>query len=139
MKVCFKCKIEKPLSDYYRHSDMSDGYLNKCKSCTKKDAQDYRYKNIDAIREYDRDRGNRQDYSYTKEYRLKFPKKIKAQSKVSREIKKGNLSRKPCEICGEIKSVAHHDDYDKPLDVRWLCQAHHKQWHAVNGGGLNQN
>lgn len=44
---------------------------------------------------------------------------------------------KPCKKCGSEKSVGHHDDYDKPMSVRWLCQSHHKQWHAANGEGKN--
>lgn len=42
-----------------------------------------------------------------------------------------------CNKCGEEKVHAHHDDYDKPLKIRWLCTIHHKQWHSVNGEALN--
>lgn len=52
----------------------------------------------------------------------------------------GQLTPKPCEVCGETgvmsdgrnKVQAHHDDYNKPLDVRWLCQVHHHEWHKNN-------
>src|SRR5690606_9479569 len=39
-KVCFKCGDEKPLTDYYRHKQMGDGHLNKCKDCTKRDVRE---------------------------------------------------------------------------------------------------
>ena len=37
-KVCFKCEIEQPITEFYKHARMEDGHLNKCKNCTKKDA-----------------------------------------------------------------------------------------------------
>lgn len=41
----------------------------------------------------------------------------------------GALSRGPCEVCGSPKAHAHHDDYTKPREVRWLCVTHHHALH----------
>lgn len=54
-----------------------------------------------------------------------------AQRKARDAIYSGNLARQPCEVCGAAKVHAHHDDYSKPLDVRWLCFKHHMQHHAA--------
>jgi hypothetical protein len=50
-----------------------------------------------------------------------------------RKVNQGFLKRQPCEVCGTEEDVqAHHDDYSKPLDVRWLCRKHHREHHKLN-------
>tara|TARA_R100001594_G_scaffold53735_1_gene87269 strand:+ start:9039 stop:9401 length:363 start_codon:yes stop_codon:yes gene_type:complete len=118
---------------------MADGHLNKCKDCVKGRIANHREENIERIREYDRKRGNRQGYEYTKEYREKYPNKYKAHNTVNNAIRDKRLDKKTeCESCGsDFHVVAHHDDYSKPLEVRWLCQACHTKWHSKNGEALN--
>lgn len=139
-KKCFKCGEIKTLSAFYKHPKMSDGYVNKCKECNKKDVQKNRSDNVEKYRAHDRARGNRQDYDYVKKYREENPKKYKAHTAVGNALRSGKIKKEPCEVCGtKANIVGHHDDYAKPLDVRWLCQAHHIQWHHQNGEGSNAN
>lgn len=53
----------------------------------------------------------------------------KAHGKYKYALKIGRLRKKPCEVCGERKVDGHHDDYNKPLKVRWLCKKHHRAAH----------
>ena len=39
-KVCFKCEIEQPITEFHKHSQMEDGHINKCKTCTRKDTRE---------------------------------------------------------------------------------------------------
>ena len=56
-------------------------------------------------------------------------------------IEDGIIARKSeCEQCGangtfkdgRTEVQAHHGDYNKPLDVTWLCQKCHHEWHIHN-------
>lgn len=67
---------------------------------------------------------------YTKRWRTRNPQKAKAHNAVVNALKSGKLVKKPCEICGKIPTVAHHDDYSKPLEVRWLCRLCHIDIHC---------
>jgi len=56
-----------------------------------------------------------------------------ANHKVEKAIQRGSLVPESCEQCGEDSGVyAHHDDYNKPLAVRWLCVRCHFEWHEKN-------
>lgn len=54
----------------------------------------------------------------------------RAQWKVAAAKLNRVLIPQPCEVCGSEIVDAHHDDYSKPLDVRWLCPLHHRRLHA---------
>ncbi len=46
-------------------------------------------------------------------------------------IKRGKLVKQPCEYCGNRSVQAHHDDYSKPLMVKWLCKECHELHHGI--------
>lgn len=71
-------------------------------------------------------------YGYKIRYRALNDDKVLAQKEAQKAIARGELVREPCEICGAEKTDAHHDDYNKPLEVRWLCRSCHKEWHEHN-------
>lgn len=58
-------------------------------------------------------------------------KRKKAREIFNHYLRDNHIERMPCEICG-AKAEAHHDDYEKPLEVRWLCFKHHREWHKIH-------
>lgn len=70
---------------------------------------------------------NRYGTGFSEDERLK---RRKARSDLNHHMRDKGLERQPCEVCG-TKAEAHHDDYDKPLDVRWLCFKHHRAHHKA--------
>jgi len=62
--------------------------------------------------------------------RLLRPHVHKARTMIMVAIRSGKIKRLPCERCGTLPSEAHHDDYTKPLKVRWLCKKHHTELHT---------
>lgn len=65
-------------------------------------------------------------------YYEKHHDKVLAQQRVNRWISNGYIKKQPCEVCGSEPAHAHHDDYTRPLVVRWLCPVHHSEWHHNN-------
>src|SRR5665213_1535561 len=136
MKTCFKCGQSKPRSEFYAHPQMGDGLLGKCKACTKKDVMDRYFAKPDQIRKYEKERTqtpHRKEKArgYLKSHRARYPQKNAARMAVNCAVRGGKLKRLPCEICGNPKSEGHHEDYSKPLEVRWLCDPHHKAAHKA--------
>lgn len=150
-KTCNSCGIEKDLEDFYEHSQMKDGHLNKCKDCVRSRVKSHRTANIEKIREYDRLRGRTekrklknkqrhdkkivQDPEYKnkiflahKKSRQKYKERSNARSRLAYALYTGKAKRPDnCEKCGAAVEHlhAHHFDYSKPLYVVWVCPKCH--------------
>lgn len=57
--------------------------------------------------------------------RRKWKEHHDARKELKEAIKRGEVQRQPCGVCGTSPAEAHHTDYSKPLDVSWLCRLHH--------------
>lgn len=94
--------------------------------------REYRNRNIEKVREYNRvyTAKWRKEFGYNAVNRWKInnPNKVKAEEITHYAIKRGLIEKRDCEICGR-KAQAHHEDYNKPLEVKWLCSIHHKEAH----------
>jgi len=142
-KVCFKCGTELPLASFYKHPRMKDGRLNKCKACTKSDSTNHRNANLDRVREYDRERAKSPERraaltAQAKRFRALNRAKYLAHNAVNNAVRDGRLIKPAeCSQCGDMTKIhGHHDDYSKPLKVRWLCAVCHSAWHKQNGEGI---
>lgn len=96
----------------------------RCDSCREGEARyqrDYRARNRDRLNAYDR--------SPERDTRLRDdPEKRRARQRAMDNIAR-RLGRRPCEECGAEEAQMHHEDYGRPLDVRWLCVPCHGRAH----------
>ena len=148
MRICTSCNEFKDESAFYKTSD--GGITAACKECTKVRVRENYRRKRDKYREYERTRASlpkrlkaRAGYAASPQGRKlsalakrrfieRNPLKRKAHVLVGNAIRDGRLLREACEVCGSKDAQAHHDDYGKPLDVRWLCSTHHAEWHKHN-------
>lgn len=149
MKKCRACQMDfEPTEAQIKKSNWI------CKPCRKKEGQknreDRKKRGLSVS-------GAKMPREYFKEYEKEYSKKpevkaaraeaarnrrkdpdqqqkILARDMTNKAIKLGRIKKRPCEVCGVSKVDAHHDDYFKPLDVRWLCRKHHAEHHAKARG-----
>jgi hypothetical protein len=136
MKKCFKCGIEKDLSEFYAHSKMNDGHLGKCKECAKDDAhKHYRKSIINPVWHQEQ-----KDRCQQKYHRLGY----RGKNKPSYESKKATMdlykSKYPEKLYAQIASQhiiapegleKHHWSYNKEhyKDVFFLSKKDHNTIH----------
>ena len=123
MKKCKTCREVKPVSEYY-YNKRYKGYFWECKACNNIRRRDWSINNPEKAR--------RQKRKLKRDYRTKYPGRYFANNKVGSTLRNGTLHRPDfCSCCNKAcKPQAHHPNYNKPLEVQWLCEGCHKKFHA---------
>ena len=113
---------------------LRDGFKDYCNDCRRAQDKLWRDKNPEKLKEM-RKRANDKQKSKPDTWL-----KVAARRMTRTAIQKGMLVRQSCEICGIIENIdAHHDDYTKPLDVKWLCRKHHNEHHKNINDKISEN
>ena len=136
MKKCTKCLVEKDESNFYIRRASVDGLAPRCKCCDRVVRAAHYEKN------WERERGVRERWirdnkdahrAAQRKYLAKNKKKKQANQKINNGIRDGKVKRPDtCDDCGKTcKPQGHHEDYDKPLDVVWVCTRCHGKRHQT--------
>ncbi|KKL22492.1 hypothetical protein LCGC14_2434910 [marine sediment metagenome] len=146
MKICSICEESKNDSEFNKDSSCKDNLRYQCKYCQSLYNKEYRktkggkevhrkgsIKYQQKLRQTEEGKeAHRQD---TCRQRMKFPDRIKAYCELHMSIITGIMRRSVfCESCGlPAKTEGHHEDYDKPREVIWLCKRCHVNIPKVGG------
>ena len=127
MRICVTCHRHLPLEDFNADKRKPHGKRYRCKRCEslQKSAW-HRNGGREIVRRNCKAWRKKTGYPGWSD-----PIRKRARNLAQAAVRRGVLTRKPCEYCGHPKSHAHHDDYSKPLNVRWLCDPCHKQEHPL--------
>jgi hypothetical protein len=132
MKTCSKCKTTKPNDAFSFDKRAKDGRAHNCRQCNIAASRRWQANNPERVK-IAKATHLKRNYHKIRAYDLKKraenPDAYAARAQVNNGLRAGKISKKPCEVCGEPKSQAHHYDYSRPLDVVWLCPKHHAEAH----------
>lgn len=143
---CTRCDEWKPVEAYSPNKVRKCGRASRCKTCQAADSRDYYTRNADRViarsskwraerpdkvAEY-REKHAEATRQYMKQNRAERPMVWAARKAVNNAIRAGTFQRLPCEVCGAVRSEAHHHkgyEQEHWFDVRWLCRRHHIEEH----------
>ena len=137
---CKICGIEKEVTQFVKHRSggpYEPWNLRYCKQCShdkycERALSLEKRENMKAASSSWKERNPDKHAEINSRWYRANKEKARAGAKLRYAVSKGRAERRSCEVCG-TKAQAHHDSYEagKELDVRWLCQDHHKAWHMI--------
>ena len=140
MQKCSACEMLLDLSEFYKSSKSSIGIKTQCKNCFRKKEKLKRLNNLEEQRRKDREKWAKRQARAVKKEKITIPalcleevkKRKAARGRVYDAVLRGDLVKPTtCERCNkETTSLhGHHEDYDFPLVVDWLCRRCHFDRH----------
>jgi hypothetical protein len=129
-KTCSKCRTEFPATAEFFPPDKRcrDGFGSWCRTCQRAANARYRAAHPESVR------------ASVRRWNTAHLEAVKARWIAEQAIRAGRLTYPDaCERCGKPthRFDKHHADYDRPLDVVFLCRWCHKKVHlelALIGG-----
>lgn len=139
MKKCLGCKLELPLEEFYKARGIP---RPRCKKCHAKQGLQWKASNPEKVKSWvlryqkaHPEKARVWNNAATRKWKAANKDKRVAQHKISNSIRDKKLLRQECVVCTKLglraPGQAHHSDYNRPLDVTWLCHKHHRAWHKV--------
>lgn len=143
MKHCPRCDVTKLTAEFSRNRTKAGGLETNCRACRKEINRTYKEGHRDKIRALKRESEKRRaarnplvrerQAEAIKRWERENPEKKRAHRIVGQAVRSGALQRPDeCVECAKSSPSSlhgHHDDYSKPLEVRWLCARCHGATH----------
>lgn len=144
MKKCNQCGEVKNLSEFYREARNSDGLRGNCKECVCSRSRGWYWAHPERasanFKRWARENPERRAANQG------TPQQLRARYTLKNAMKRGEITKPTtCEHChrkiAKAKLHGHHPDYEKPLEVEWLCTTCHSAEHmrlrlAANSGQI---
>jgi uncharacterized protein (DUF983 family) len=146
-KWCTRCGEAKLVDEFHKHKLGALGRDSRCKACfaaidaaykakpgykaRAREVSLERYRRPE-VRARMRETGREWQRRTGRDTSRDSPAEGFARRLIRNAVQRGALVRGPCEVCGREQSHGHHDDYNRPFDIRWLCSTHHAEWHRNN-------
>lgn len=136
MKKCSTCRVEKEESEFWKRKDRTSGYASSCKKCSNEKRERRKKKDPDYQKRIRRKwylKNREKQIAKQRQWNLKNLdyQKVSARQKLNDAVKLGHvMKRNRCQICDKKgRMEGHHSNYERPLDVIWVCKDCHIKIH----------